>query len=148
MRRGEDLAAANKVIGYFLRKIRRERGQTQEDIAFLLGVSTQQIQKYEAGRNSFSAARLLRLSECLDVPPTYFLGAIEEPPDDLLCDLPKPKPKPKPRTRGPRKPLTKAQRNLLIDFQSLTPAQQSTIKSLIRWLKTKPMEKTNVQTDH
>jgi len=54
-------------------RMRREMlGLTQAEAARSLGVTMQQFQKYEAGANGISAARLLRLAEILGVPVQFF----------------------------------------------------------------------------
>ena len=54
-------------------RMRREMlGLTQAEVARSLGVAMQQFQKYEAGANGISAARLLRLAEILGVPVQFF----------------------------------------------------------------------------
>jgi transcriptional regulator with XRE-family HTH domain len=45
---------------------------TQEMLAESVGVTFQQIQKYERGANRISASRLHQLSQVLDVPVEYF----------------------------------------------------------------------------
>ena len=37
-----------------------------------LGVTLQQVQKYETGANTISASRLQHISQILQVPPTFF----------------------------------------------------------------------------
>jgi transcriptional regulator with XRE-family HTH domain len=54
-------------IGARMRERRRALGITQERLGELLGVTFQQVQKYEAGRNRVSAARLFEICEALDV---------------------------------------------------------------------------------
>ncbi len=49
---------------------------TQTDLANSIGVSFQQVQKYERGSNRVSASRLWRISEALDVPMTYFFDGV------------------------------------------------------------------------
>ena len=48
------------------------RKLTQEDLAKYLGITFQQIQKYEKGTNGVSSARLLQLANFLKVPIKYF----------------------------------------------------------------------------
>lgn len=55
-----------------LRQRRVLQGYTQGALAEALGVSFQQIQKYETGVNRVSGARLFDLACVLDVPVTYF----------------------------------------------------------------------------
>jgi transcriptional regulator with XRE-family HTH domain len=54
-------------------KIRRtELGISQAVVAERLGVTFQQVQKYENGANRLSGGRLQQLTELLQVPVTYF----------------------------------------------------------------------------
>ena len=50
-----------------MREGRRKLNMTQEGLGEKLGVTFQQIQKYEKGRNRVSAARLFVICEILDV---------------------------------------------------------------------------------
>ena len=59
-------------ISVRLRQRRLLLGVTQGVVARALGVSFQQIQKYETGANRVSSSRLYELSLILDVPITYF----------------------------------------------------------------------------
>jgi DNA-binding XRE family transcriptional regulator len=54
-------------IGARMRESRRALGITEESLGELLGVTFQQIQKYESGRNRVNAARFLEICEALDV---------------------------------------------------------------------------------
>lgn len=47
-------------------------GLTQETLGEATGVTIQQIQKYEKGTNRMSASKLYNLSQCLQVPISYF----------------------------------------------------------------------------
>ncbi|MDW8123832.1 MAG: helix-turn-helix transcriptional regulator [Geminicoccaceae bacterium] len=60
-------------IGERIRLRRLELGLTQEQLAAALGVSYQQIQKYENGANRISAAQLAELARRLEVPIGWFL---------------------------------------------------------------------------
>jgi transcriptional regulator with XRE-family HTH domain len=59
-------------IGRRIRALRLERGITQTQLGNLLGVTFQQIQKYEKGANRVAAARLQRVAQALDVPIMFF----------------------------------------------------------------------------
>lgn len=61
-------------IGARLRKLRIERHKTLSDVSGHLGVSHQQLVKYETGTNRISASTLYRLSRILDVQPAYFFA--------------------------------------------------------------------------
>jgi DNA-binding XRE family transcriptional regulator len=59
--------AVDKYIGARTREGRCALNMTQESLGELLGVTFQQIQKYESGRNRVSAARLFEICETLNV---------------------------------------------------------------------------------
>jgi len=63
---------ADRFVGQRLRQGRRELGLTQEALAALLGVTFQQIQKYEAGHSRMSAGRLLEIAVALGKPVGWF----------------------------------------------------------------------------
>src|SRR6201992_1915495 len=63
-------------LGKRLRRRRRLLGLTQQQLANVVGVRFQQIQKYECGANRISAARLWSLAEALEVPVGYFYAAV------------------------------------------------------------------------
>lgn len=62
----------DETLGHQLRVRRNMLGMSQEKLADLLGLTFQQIQKYERGKNRVSASRLFELSKILDVPIDYF----------------------------------------------------------------------------
>jgi transcriptional regulator with XRE-family HTH domain len=59
-------------LGKRIRLRRVELGISQSDLADKLGVSFQQVQKYEKGVNRVGAARLQQIATALDVPVTFF----------------------------------------------------------------------------
>lgn len=63
-------------LGKRLRRRRRLLGLTQQQLALVVGVRFQQIQKYECGANRISAARLWSLAEALEVPVAYFYDGL------------------------------------------------------------------------
>ena len=67
----------DKHIGTRLRVRRVLLGMSQQALASRLGVSFQQIQKYEKGTNRISASRLYRAAQVLEVPVTYFFEQYE-----------------------------------------------------------------------
>lgn len=64
-------------IGNKLRQVRISAGKSQTDIAEALGISFQQIQKYENGTNRISVARLYRMADLLGVSFDYFVDGFE-----------------------------------------------------------------------
>lgn len=59
-------------VGAKIRARRRLVGMTQERLAAILGVTFQQIQKYEKGTNRVSASRLQTLAGALQTPVWHF----------------------------------------------------------------------------
>jgi len=64
--------AADREIGRRLKIRRLDLGISQTAVADALGLTFQQVQKYEKGANRISAGRLQRLAEILDVSIAYF----------------------------------------------------------------------------
>jgi len=62
-----------------LRALRLRRGLTQTELGQVIGVTFQQVQKYERGANRISAGRLHRIAETFEVPVDFFYSDIAEP---------------------------------------------------------------------
>jgi transcriptional regulator with XRE-family HTH domain len=79
---GHELAdAVDEHLGRRLYRRRRLLGLTQNDLALVIGVRFQQIQKYESAANKMSASRLWRLAQVLDVPVAYFFEGLSGKPE-------------------------------------------------------------------
>jgi transcriptional regulator with XRE-family HTH domain len=63
-------------VGGRMRTRRLLLGISQEELANALGLTFQQVQKYEHGTNRVSASRLFQLSRVLDVPISWFFEGI------------------------------------------------------------------------
>jgi transcriptional regulator with XRE-family HTH domain len=73
----KDAGPIDRLIGKRIAMRRRERGISQASLAERIGISFQQLQKYEQGQNRMTVARLASVSAELDAPIGYFLvGAI------------------------------------------------------------------------
>ena len=59
-------------IGLRLKFRRGVLGFTQEELAKKLGITFQQVQKYESGKDRVSSSRLWDLANVLDVPVSFF----------------------------------------------------------------------------
>lgn len=68
-------------IGARVRERRRVLGMTQADLGRALGVSYQQVHKFETGKNRLAAAQLVTVGQILAVTPNQLLG-IDPPPVD------------------------------------------------------------------
>lgn len=64
----------DKRVGEMLRERRIDLGLSQQKLAEKIGVTFQQVQKYERGVNRVSASRLQQLSSALQVSVSYFFG--------------------------------------------------------------------------
>jgi transcriptional regulator with XRE-family HTH domain len=84
---------ADALAGQRLRIRRTELGISQTVVAERLGVTFQQIQKYENGANRLSVGRLQQLTELLQVPLTYFFdnkhtsSAKQNPGKDIVTEM-------------------------------------------------------------
>jgi transcriptional regulator with XRE-family HTH domain len=69
----------NSVDTYVGARVRMRRitlGMSQEKLGDALGVTFQQVQKYEKGSNRISASRLENISRVLDVQPSFFFEGL------------------------------------------------------------------------
>lgn len=67
-----------EALGLRLRLRRQSLKISQGDLGKKLGVSGQQLQKYENGKNKIGLQKLLLCSQLMDVPLSYFLQISEE----------------------------------------------------------------------
>ena len=67
----------DKHVGKQLRSRRTLLGLSQEKLAEFIGVTFQQVQKYERGTNRVSASRLFSFSKILDVSIDYFYEGLD-----------------------------------------------------------------------
>jgi transcriptional regulator with XRE-family HTH domain len=80
----------DKHVGARLRERRGILGVTQQQLGVAIGVSFQQIQKYEKGLNRIGAGRLREISRFLGVSPAYFYegSPVESGADEALFEIP------------------------------------------------------------
>lgn len=64
-------------VGQRVRARRKMLGLSQTQLGQELGVTFQQVQKYERGTNRIGSSRLFRMSSTLDVPIGYFFEGAE-----------------------------------------------------------------------
>lgn len=74
----------DKHVGQRLRIRRSLLGLSQEKLAEKVGVTFQQVQKYERGTNRISSSRLFQFSQILSVPVDYFFGEMDKNIDTRL----------------------------------------------------------------
>ena len=59
--------ALDQHIGYKLKSYRLRQGMSQKQLSLLLGITYQQLHKYETGSNSIAASRLAEIAACLGI---------------------------------------------------------------------------------
>ena len=84
-RRGEGPNPIDVHVGARLRLRRTLLGLSQEKLGEAVGITFQQLQKYERGSNRISASRLYNLAQVLNVPVSFFFD--DMPPADEPADV-------------------------------------------------------------
>src|SRR5260370_738995 len=69
-------------VGARMRQRRTLLGMSQEKLGTAVGLTFQQIQKYERGSNRIGSSRLFEFAKVLDVPVSYFF---DEMPSNALA---------------------------------------------------------------
>ncbi len=83
--RGKGISSIDVHVGARVRMRRTLLGMTQTNLGDALGLTFQQVQKYENGKNRMGSSRLFDLSRVLDVPVEYFF---EEMPAEVAASSP------------------------------------------------------------
>jgi len=107
----------DKKVGQNLVKLRQFRGISQEDVANAVGVTFQQIQKYEKGKNRISVSRLWQFSHVLRIPVEEFYDGIEGAP------------------RSAALKMTPEQLSLLKKYNTLPESQKKEVQDYVRFLR-------------
>ena len=74
-------------VGNRIRLRRISETMSQKELGRKLGVTFQQIQKYEKGINRIGAGRLFRIARALKVPVAYFFEDIAPAPQPLIGQI-------------------------------------------------------------
>ena len=69
-----ELSLWDENIGKRLKLRRLQLGLSQESLGLALGVTFEQVQKYETGNDRIEVARLQQIAEILNVPILFFFG--------------------------------------------------------------------------
>jgi transcriptional regulator with XRE-family HTH domain len=97
---------------------RSNAGVTQEHVANILGITYQQFQKYEAGKNRMAASTLVRIATVLGVQPAWFFEELELSTTEPMLLPPR---------------VTAEQRDLIDDFKMIeNPAIRAGLRRLIK----------------
>ena len=88
----KEATEVDQTVGARITAMRKAKGLSQADLGVAVGVTFQQIQKYEKGINRVGVSRLQQIAQCLDVPvATLFEDDAEtakQPHDLLLLSMP------------------------------------------------------------
>jgi transcriptional regulator with XRE-family HTH domain len=113
MKRARGPDEADVAFGRRLRSLRVRRGLSQTALGEVLGVSFQQIQKYERGTNRIRASQLRRLAAALAVPATELLEITRTDSSEIADMID-----------------TRIARRLMDAFQSLTSRERRCLAAL------------------
>jgi transcriptional regulator with XRE-family HTH domain len=80
-------------VGKRVRMRRLMLGMSQTDVADALGLTFQQLQKYEKGMNRISASRLQHVAQIFQVPVTFFFEGAPHVPGEERAQTDAPFPK-------------------------------------------------------
>ena len=85
-RQTASVSAIDAHVGERMRERRLILGMSQEKLGEALGISFQQIQKYERGTNRIGAGRLFTIGQVLGVAVSYFFDGLDAgvPPERLV----------------------------------------------------------------
>ena len=75
-------------VGARVRMRRKLLGVSQEKLADALGLTFQQVQKYERGTNRISASKLFEIGRFLQAPVSYFFEGVGPSSPETLTDNP------------------------------------------------------------
>ncbi|GAA0580328.1 helix-turn-helix domain-containing protein [Caenispirillum bisanense] len=103
-------------VGRRVRLRRTLLGLTQQELGEQIGVTFQQIQKYERGTNRISASRLWEISRVLKVPVSFFFEDFREDDDQPSTD---------------ENAISTEELRLLVAFNRLNKKQQGAILSFL-----------------
>jgi transcriptional regulator with XRE-family HTH domain len=106
-------------VGRRIRQRRKVIGMSQVELARLVGVKFQQVQKYERGTNRVSASRMYDMAVALSVPVPYFFGDM---PQDVRAGHPS-------NLGGPA--LMPEEIGILAAYWRLKPGQRKTIAAML-----------------
>ena len=76
-RKNEFTERVDIIIGMKIHELRIAMGLSRQQLASLINVTHQQLQKYEKGTNRISAGRLAAIAKALKKPVSYFFDEID-----------------------------------------------------------------------
>ncbi|MDX1739293.1 MAG: helix-turn-helix transcriptional regulator [Alphaproteobacteria bacterium] len=76
-------------VGRKVREARASKSMSQEQLGNILGISFQQVQKYEKGTNRIGSSRLWDIAKALDTPVIYFFEGLDDENSGKERNLPR-----------------------------------------------------------
>jgi transcriptional regulator with XRE-family HTH domain len=76
-RKNDYIEEIDKFIGGKIYSLRLAKGLSRQQLSKVIGVTHQQLQKYEKGKNRISVGRLVLISKALDKPTQYFYDGLD-----------------------------------------------------------------------
>lgn len=90
--RPKEATEIDQTVGARIAVVRKAKGLSQSDLGLAVGVTFQQIQKYEKGLNRVGAGRLQQISKFLNVPVSILFednaGGVDQAEDFLFLSTP------------------------------------------------------------
>jgi transcriptional regulator with XRE-family HTH domain len=83
MAKQRKISETDLILSEKIRSRRLELGLSQEELAREIGLSFQQVQKYERAQNRVSSSKLVEIARALKVDVTYFIGPEYNVPQEL-----------------------------------------------------------------
>jgi len=120
-----DENAIDARVGVRVRELRKAAGLSQTELGQRIGVTFQQVQKYENGSNRISASKLWLISRCLGVHASA-----------ILADLP-----------GPDDAASDETQRLVLAWRMVPVAQRAPLLALIESLAASRRPKTRLRAD-
>ena len=80
----EDFSRIDALVGARVRTLRERRKMSQTALGESIGVSFQQVQKYERGANRISASALFHIAKSLGVSPADFFEGLSAQADGAM----------------------------------------------------------------
>ncbi|MEY3196955.1 MAG: hypothetical protein RLZZ59_323 [Pseudomonadota bacterium] len=77
-RQHDYIEQVDKFIGNKIYQLRLAKGLSRQQLSDMIGVTHQQLQKYEKGTNRISAGRLVLIARALEKTPEFFYSGFEQ----------------------------------------------------------------------
>jgi len=84
----KDPKIIDRVVGSKVQQLRLSQGMSRQDLGDILGITHQQLQKYEKGVNRITVSRLADIAQALGVSVVYFFEGnegVQEMTSQRLC---------------------------------------------------------------